>query len=146
MIGIVATLCNVSIYVELVYLQCVPHAIIVMPWNETELDNTTKPKYLVVTLVRSLSYKQHIHNMKVATRNNLMTKLAMSRWCANPSTIRTTALSLGYSMARYAAPVWERSPHARNLDPELNQACRSVTKMKGVTWKNLMRILVNSKW
>ena len=28
-------------------------------------------------------------------------------------------------MAEYAAPVWARSSHAKN--PELNQACRSVT-------------------
>ena len=30
-------------------------------------------------------------------------------------------------MAEYAAPVWARSPHAKNLDPGLNKACRSVT-------------------
>ena len=37
------------------------------------------------------------------------------------------ALALSYSTAEYAAPVWARSPQAKNLDPELNQACRSVT-------------------
>ena len=65
--------------------------------------------------------------MKVATRNHLLTKLATSKWRANTSTIRTTALALSYSTAEYAAPVWASSAHARNLDPELNQACRSVT-------------------
>ena len=30
-------------------------------------------------------------------------------------------------MTEYAATVWARSAHAKNLDPELNQACRSVT-------------------
>ena len=62
-------------------------------WNKTELENTTHPKYLGVTLDRSLSYKQHIENTKmmVATRNNLLTKLATSKWGANPSTIRKTA-------------------------------------------------------
>ena len=65
--------------------------------------------------------------MNVATRNNLLTKLATSKWGANPSTIRTTALALSYSTAEYAASVWTRSAHAKNLDPELNQACRSVT-------------------
>ena len=38
-----------------------------------------------------------------------------------------TALALKYSTAEYAAPVWARSPHAKTLDPGLNQACRSVT-------------------
>ena len=65
--------------------------------------------------------------MKVATRNNLLTKLATSKLGANPSTIRTTALALSYSTAEYAAPVWARSAHAKNLDQKLNQACRSVT-------------------
>ena len=62
----------------------------------------------------------------MATRNSLLTKLATSRWEANPSAIRTTALALSYSTAEYA-PAWARSPHAKNLDPGLNQACRSVT-------------------
>ena len=30
-------------------------------------------------------------------------------------------------MAEYAAPFWARSAHAKNLDPVLNQACRSFT-------------------
>ena len=98
-------------------------------WNKTELENTTYLIYLGVTLDRSLSYKQHIRNkkMKVATRNSLLTKLSTSKWGTNPSTIQTTALSLSYSTAEYEAPVWARSAHANNLDPELNQACRSVT-------------------
>ena len=43
-------------------------------WNRTKLENTPHPKYLSVTLNRTLSYKEHIHNtkMKVATRNNLL--------------------------------------------------------------------------
>ena len=43
-------------------------------WNRTKLENTPHPKYLGVTLDRTLSYKEHIHNtkMKVATRNNLL--------------------------------------------------------------------------
>ena len=92
-------------------------------WNKTELENTTHPKYMCVTLDWSLSYKHHIRNtkMKVATRNNLRTKLETSKRGANPSTIRTTALTLSYSAAEYAVPFWAGSA------PELNQACRSVT-------------------
>ena len=92
--------------------------------NKTELENTTHPKYLGVILDRPLSSKQHIRNtkMKVDTRNNLRTKLATCKWGANPSTIQTTALALSYSTTEYAAPVWARSAHAKNLDPELNQA------------------------
>ena len=65
--------------------------------------------------------------MKVATRNNLLRKLSNSKWGANASTIRTTALTLCYYVDEYAAPVWARSSHAQELNPELNSACRAVT-------------------
>ena len=97
--------------------------------NGVDLENTTHPKYLGVTLDRTLSYKQHILNtkMKVATRNNLLKKLANSKWGTNASTIRTTALALCYSIAEYAAPVWARSTYAYILDPDLNKTCRAMT-------------------
>ena len=99
-------------------------------WNKTDLENTPHPKYLGVTLDRTLSYEQHIHNtkMKVATRTNLLRKLSSSKWGTNASTIRTTSLALSYSVAEYAAPVWARSAHAYKLDSELNSACRAITR------------------
>ena len=45
--------------------------------------------------------------MKVVTRNYLLKILASSKWGTNATTIRTTALALCYSIAEYAAPVWE---------------------------------------
>ena len=86
------------------------------------------PKYLGVTLDRTISYKEHIHNtkMKVTTRNNLLRKSNL-KWGANASTITTTSLALCYSVAEYAAPVGARSSHAHKLNPELNSACRAVT-------------------
>ena len=98
-------------------------------WSRTKLVNTPHPKYLGSTLDRTLIYKEHVHNtkMKVATRNNLIRKLSNSKLGANASTIRTTALSLCYSVDEYAAPVWARSSHAQKQNPELNRACRAVT-------------------
>ena len=61
--------------------------------------------------------------MKVAIRNNLLKKLANSRWGTNAR----TALAFCYSTAEYAAPVWERSSYAHLLNPEFNQACRAIT-------------------
>ena len=89
-----------------------------LAWNGVDLENTAYPKYLGVTLDRTLNYKQHILNtkMKVETRNNLLMKLANSKWGTNARTIRTTALTLCYSTAEYAAPVWTRSPHANKLN------------------------------
>ena len=94
-------------------------------WNGVDLENTTHPTYLGVTLHRTLSYKQHNQNtnMKVATRNNLLKKLANSKWGTNSSTIRITALAMCYSIAEYAAPIWARSTYTDILDPELNKAC-----------------------
>ena len=69
----------------------------------------------------------HNTKMKVATRNILLRKLSNSKWGANEGTKRTTALTLCYSVAECAAPVWARSSHAQKLNPELNSACRVVT-------------------
>ena len=103
-----------------------------------DLENTDTPKYLGVTLDRTLSYKTHNTKMKVETRNNLLKKLAISRWGTNARTIRTTAVALCYSTAEYAAPVWERSAYAHLLNPELNQACRAITgRLKQTNVDNL---------
>ena len=93
------------------------------------MENTPYPKYLCVTLDRTLSYKQYIHNteMKVAPRNNLLRKMSSSKWVTNASTITTTALALTYFVVEYGAPVWARSAHAYKLDSELNSACRAIT-------------------
>ena len=98
-------------------------------WNGNQLENDSFPVYLGVTLDRTLSYKEHTRKTKekVATRNNLLNKLANSSWGANPQTLRTTALALSYSTAEYCAPVWGRSSHADKIDPALNNACRVIT-------------------
>ena len=57
----------------------------------------------------------------------------ISNFQENPRTTRTTSLVLSYSTAEYAAPVLARSPHVKNLDTELNQACRSVTGYLNLT-------------
>ena len=64
---------------------------------------------------------------KTAARNNVLRKLANSKWGTHPSTIKTTALAFCYSTAEYACPVWERSAHAHMVDPVLNDACRAIT-------------------
>ena len=98
-------------------------------WSNTELENKDQPTYLDVTLDRTLSYKQHMPNtkMKVVTRNNLLRKLANSKWGTSAGIIRTTAIAVCYSIAEYAAPVWAISHHAHVLDSELNTACREMT-------------------
>ena len=98
-------------------------------WYGKAIQHTPNPVYLGVTLDRSLTYKNHIFKTKkkVSARNNILKKLANTKWGSDASTIRTTALALCYSSAEYACPVWGRSAHASKLDPSLNSACRSIT-------------------
>ena len=98
-------------------------------WCGKKLEHTPSPIYLGVTLDRTLSYSTHITKVKAKTaaRNNVLRKLANSKWGTHPSTIKTTALALCYSTAEYACPVWERSAHAHRVDPVLNDACRAIT-------------------
>ena len=99
-------------------------------WCGKKLEHTPSPIYLGVTLDRTLSYSTHITvvKAKTAARNNVLRKLANSKWGTHPSTIKTTALALCYSTAEYACPVWERSAHAHKVDPVLNDACRAITR------------------
>ena len=98
-------------------------------WCGKKLEHTPSPIYLGVTLDRTLSYSTHITKVKAKTaaRNNVLRKLANSKWGTHPSTIKTTALALCYSTAEYACPVWERSAHAHKVDPVLNDVCRAIT-------------------
>jgi hypothetical protein len=77
-------------------------------WEDVEIENTEYPKYLGVTLDRTLSFKLHCENVKqkTHTRNNLIRKFTGTSWGADPNTVRTSALALCYSTAEYAAPVW----------------------------------------
>ena len=98
-------------------------------WSGTPLPFCSNPVYLGVTLDRCLSYRVHVEKTKakVSTRNNILRKLANTKWGASPNTIRSTALALSFSAAEYACPAWGRSTHARKLDPVLNASCRSIT-------------------
>ena len=114
-------------------------------WNGVDLENTTHSKYLGVTLDRTLGYKHHIQNtkMKVASRNNLLKKLANSKLGTNASTIRTIALAnaMCYSISEYATPVWASSTYADILDPELNKAYQAITGCpKGSKDNNLQAV------
>ena len=53
-------------------------------WNGTRLSNTTTPVYLGMHLDRILCYKTHIEKtkMEVNARNNIIRKLANSKWVA----------------------------------------------------------------
>ena len=99
-------------------------------WSGTLLGNCNHPVYLGVTLDRCLSFKTHVEKTKakVCARNIIISKLTGTRWGASPATLRSTALVLCYSSAEYACPAWERSTHAKKMDPALNTTCRLITE------------------
>lgn len=101
-----------------------------MSWGgRQKLEHTDKPKYLGLVHDHSLIYKYHCQNtrQKVTTRNNLLKKLAGSKWEANPKVLRTTAEAMSLSKAEYACPVWGRSKHSKQVTMALNNTCRIIT-------------------
>jgi hypothetical protein len=98
-------------------------------WNGTNLQHTASPKYLGVTLDRTLTYRSHCENVKqkIAARNSILRKLVNSQWGASPTILRTSAIALAFSAGEYACPVWWKSTHAKRVDCALNDSCRVVT-------------------
>jgi hypothetical protein len=80
-------------------------------FTSTEIQHVEHPKYLVLTLDRTLTYKAHLTktSKKVSARINIVRKLAGTGWGAGTETLRTAVLAIVYSTAEYCAPVWLNS-------------------------------------
>lgn len=94
-----------------------------------EVNHNLFPKYLGITLDRSLSFLQHCSNIskKLGSRLNLLHKLAGSSWGADACSLRTASLALVYSVGEFCAPVWENSIHSTKIDVKLNEAMRIIS-------------------
>ena len=97
--------------------------------NNQLLPFEPNPKYLGVTLDRSLTFRFHLigHKKKINARVALLRRLVSTKWGAPFSTIRTSALALAFAPAEYCAPVWCRSAHAAQVDVPLNEAMRLIS-------------------
>ena len=97
--------------------------------NGSRLKFDPSPKYLGVTLDRSLTFHQHAKATAVKTRArvSLLRKLAGTGWGADFTTLRTCAVALAYSTAEYASPAWSHSKHVDKVDVVLNDAMRLVS-------------------
>jgi len=98
-------------------------------FNNETLPFCSEPKYLGVTLDRSLTYHRHLEPLrkKLTSRVALLRQLVGSGWGAGATTLRTTTLALVHSTAEYCTPVWCRSAHTRLIDPTINDALGIVT-------------------
>ena len=97
--------------------------------DNKRLEHQPAPKYLGVRLDRTLSYKQHLEEVraKVTARVSLIRRLAGTTWGASARTLRISTQALVFSAAEYCAPVWCRSPHVKKIDPVINNALRIIT-------------------
>ena len=103
------------------------------------------PKYLGVTLDRSLTYRKHTENVrdKVKSRCNIISKLAGTDWGAPAPVLRTSAIALVYSVAEYCVPVWGRCAHVQHIDTQLNIAMRTLSGALRPTNINWLPVLSN---
>ena len=93
------------------------------------LNFNQTPKYLGVTLDRTLSFKRHLTKLrgKVASRNNIINKLVATSWGMNAKTLRISALAMVFSTAEYCCPVWINSHHTSLLDTVLNSTMQIIS-------------------
>ncbi|XP_055714418.1 uncharacterized protein LOC129808670 [Phlebotomus papatasi] len=111
----------------------------------TLLQNNPTPKYLGVTLDRTLTYEKHLQSLsrKLGSRNNIISKVAGSTWGADAETLRQASLSLVYSTAEYCAPVWAGSRHCKKVDTQLNSTMRHITGTLKPTQTQWLPVLAN---
>jgi len=76
-------------------------------FNNETLPFCSEPKYLGVTLDRSLMYHRLVESLrkKLTSRVALLRRLTGSGWGAGATTLRTGTLALVHSTAEYRAPV-----------------------------------------
>ena len=91
--------------------------------------STPNSTCLGVILDRAFSYSTHITKLKAKTaaRSNALKKLSDSKWGANPTTIRTTALAFAILLWNMHAQRGKISAHAHKVNTVLNDTCRSIT-------------------
>jgi hypothetical protein len=76
-------------------------------FDGTSIKHVYHPKYLRVTLDRTLTFKSHLEKAakKVSCRVNLVRKLVGTKWGSNAQALRTASL----------APDWLDSAHVHKL-------------------------------
>nr|XP_061835898.1 uncharacterized protein LOC133619053 [Nerophis lumbriciformis] len=94
--------------------------------GNNRLEFQQAPNYLGVRLDRTLSYKQHLDEVKTkaTARVSLIRRLT---WGASPQTLHISTQALVLPVAKYCAHAWSRSPHVNKVYTVINSALRIVT-------------------
>lgn len=97
--------------------------------DDDTIPSENAPKYLSIKLDRTLTSKQHLKGVKdkLKIRNNIIRKLAGTRWGCRTNDLRFSSFALAYSVAEYCVQVWAWSAHTKNVDAQLNQTMRIVS-------------------
>jgi len=82
----------------------------------------TGPKYLGVTLDRSLTYRRHLEPLRKELTSRVVLLRRLSGWGAVATTLQIATLALVHSATEYCVLVWCRSAHTRLIDPAINGA------------------------
>jgi len=98
-------------------------------FNSEILHHNFSPKYLGITLDRTLSYKNHLQklSMKLRTRLNQIQMIAGTNWGASPETLRTSTLALMCGTMNFGCSIWRNSCHLNKVDVQFNNALRVIT-------------------
>lgn len=91
--------------------------------------NKEHPKYLGVNLDRSLTFRQHLEDIKnkIKTKIKIIQKLAGTSWGADTMVRRNSAIAFVYSVAEYCASVLARSVHCTKVNTQLNQVMQIIS-------------------
>ena len=93
-------------------------------FDKETLPFCSEPKYLEVTMGRTLTYRRH--------RDSLRTSWHHASHCsggllgAGATMLRTSTLALVHSTAEYCVSAWCRSAHTCLIDPVINEALQTV--------------------
>ena len=112
-----------------------------------QLPFDPSPKYLGITLDRSLTYRDHLQKLasKMSSRVALVKRMAGTTWGASFEVLRITTLALVVAPAEYCAPVWTQSTHTQKLNVPFNEALRTISGCIRCTKTNLLPTLSGIK-
>jgi hypothetical protein len=91
-------------------------------YQGTRLKHVSHPKYLGVTLDRTLTFKPT--NQCCI---NIIQKLTGTDWGTDFLTLRTSTIALVYFVAENCSPVWLNSTRTKKVDIKLNQSLHIIS-------------------
>ena len=111
----------------------------------TRLRHNPTPKFLGVTLDRTLSFGPHVEEvvLKVGARCRLLATLTSKDWGWRKHSMRVMFLALQQSIMNYAAPAWQpylAKTRMEQLDRAQNAALRIITGLYRTTPLDILRL------